>query len=697
MDLLVVAAAAAAGYAAKYWQNLSRGRDNLAELSSGDVKYAKPNSPSHPLQRLPRRKKLKENISTDKRKKAEGKFSDTYQSDGALEIEVTSTSGQNYGNYSDYNAFSLSCLQPGFSMDEDPKEKEDLSELSGHVGDACSEPSISEIEMGSFHDSVRKLSSIRNRRPYGHPPKPLSSLESCFMAQLYKEHIKMEEYVLSSLPSPSAPTMRPLLVTDGRQIISRVKVHSFSRQPETRDKKLSKDVHLGKNKYVFGIPPLPKIDSLDLSKKMKCKTAKGCGGGKLSNFSKMVTGKNFCSQDLQNGTVLFSLGISVGIVASLIANKTEVDKLKELLKQTENLVQDLQEELEMKDSLTVRELKNENYELQDTYPCSLHERAPCSSSPQRSMNISRNGKELYDEKDGETLESMSKIEAELEAEFERLGLNVNTSSLEIRLSDIIELEPDFVADFAQGELRVNKLNGQVALSESKKEASDTSTVHSCNCAFSPRELSLRLHEVIQSRLEERVKELEGALQESQRKLEFMESQCRNSSTNSCTNGEARYILPQEIPTREQESNSMVEPLVMNLSGEALDAYNEAYEELMKLNESEEEGSPSTIKENNQDSFDKGTSWAQSSLINGSLSNKDKTYFSSQLRNIEVPSSSIQELLQVGGGASKDQSSDCDDDEMEKMLIQQIVERTKKGSPVVMDAHRVLLSMTENEN
>lgn len=261
----------------------------------------------------------------------------------------------------------------------------------------------------------------------------------------------------------------------------------------------------------------------------------------------------------------------------------------------------------------------------------------------------------------------------------------------------MQLEPDFVADFAQGELRVNKLNGQVALSESKKEASDTSTVHSCNFAFSPRELSLRLHEVIQSRLEERVKELEGALQESQRKLEFMESQCRNSSTNSCTNGEARYILPQEIPTREQESNSMVEPLVMNLSGEALDAYNEAYEELMKLNESEEEGSPSTIKENNQDSFDKGTSWAQSSLINGSLSNKDKTYFSSQLRNIEVPSSSIQELLQVGGGASKDQSSDCDDDEMEKMLIQQIVERTKKGSPVVMDAHRVLLSMTENEN
>lgn len=697
MDLWVVAAAAAAGYVAKYWQNLSRGRDNLSELSSGDFNYGKPKSPSHPLQRLPRGKQLKEDVSTVKRKKSDGIISDTYQSDGVLAIEVTSTSGESYRNYSDYNALSLSCLQPGFSMDEDPKEK-DASELSDHSRDNCSEPSRSEIEIGSFHDSVRKVSTIRNRTPYGHLPKPLSSLESCLMSQLYKEHIKMEEYVLSSLPSPSTPTMRPLLVTDGRQIISRVRTHSFNKQLETRDKKFSKEVHLEKNEYVFGIPPLSKIESLDLSKKMKCKTPKACDGGKSSNFSKMVTGKHFNSQGLQNGTVLFSLGISVGIIASLIANKTEVDKLKELLKQTESLVQDLQEELEMKDSLTVRELENENYELQGTYPCFLHDRAPSSSSPQRSMNISRNGKEPYDEKDEETLESMSKIEAELEAELERLGLHVNASSLERRLSDIIELEPDFVADFAQGELRVDKINGQVALSESNKEGSDTSTAHSCNCAFSPRELSLRLHEVIQSRLEARVKELEAALQESQRKFEFMESERRNSSTDSYTNGEVGYISPQEIPTGGQASNSMPEPLVMNLSGEALDAYNEAYEELMKLNESEEEGSPSKIYENDQHySFDKSTLPAQYSLVNGSLPNKNKTYFSSQLRNIEVPSSRIEELPQVGVGVSEDQSSECDDDEMEKMLIQQIVERTKKGSPVMINAHKVLLSMVENEN
>ena len=40
--------------------------------------------------------------------------------------------------------------------------------------------------------------------------------------------------------------------------------------------------------------------------------------------------------------------------------------MNDLLKQTENLVQDLQDELEMKDSLTVKELAIEDYGSQDT-------------------------------------------------------------------------------------------------------------------------------------------------------------------------------------------------------------------------------------------------------------------------------------------------------------------------------------------
>lgn len=144
--------------------------------------------------------------------------------------------------------------------------------------------------------------------------------------------------------------------------------------------------------------------------------------------------------------MLFCLGISIGIVSSFETNKSEVDKLKELLKQTENLVQDLQEELEMKDSLTVKELANENYESQDTCDNSIAERAPNTLSSEQNIDNSTrdDDKGLYLQKAEESSESMSKIEAELEAELERLGLNMNASTLQRQLSNVVEVSVEVV-------------------------------------------------------------------------------------------------------------------------------------------------------------------------------------------------------------------------------------------------------------
>lgn len=147
------------------------------------------------------------------------------------------------------------------------------------------------------------------------------------------------------------------------------------------------------------------------------------------------------SLGLHDGMVLFCFGISIGIISSLVADRREVEKLKELLKQTENLVQDLQEELEMKDSLTVKELANEN--SHDTCENSFHGTTQNPLSPLQNVDKSVNydGIESYNEKAEESSESMSKIEAELEAELERLGVNVNTCGcgLEGRLSDLLEV------------------------------------------------------------------------------------------------------------------------------------------------------------------------------------------------------------------------------------------------------------------
>lgn len=142
-----------------------------------------------------------------------------------------------------------------------------------------------------------------------------------------------------------------------------------------------------------------------------------------------------------DGKVLFCLGISIGIISSFIANRREVEKLKDLLKQTENLVQDLQEELEMKDSLTVKELTNENNESFATCDNSIGASMANPFPPvQNTHNLPQHDdQELSDKKTEESTESMSKIEAELEAELERMGLNMNSSSLERRLSDFVEV------------------------------------------------------------------------------------------------------------------------------------------------------------------------------------------------------------------------------------------------------------------
>lgn len=90
-------------------------------------------------------------------------------------------------------------------------------------------------------------------------------------------------------------------------------------------------------------------------------------------------------------------------MSSFVANQTELNKVRAESKQTENLVKEFEDELKRKDSLTVQD--------------DLH-----------------NG-----EKRVENSESVSKIEAELEAELERLEINMTSSNIETKLSDVFEV------------------------------------------------------------------------------------------------------------------------------------------------------------------------------------------------------------------------------------------------------------------
>ena len=120
--------------------------------------------------------------------------------------------------------------------------------------------------------------------------------------------------------------------------------------------------------------------------------------------------------------------------------------LNKLLKKSDDLVRDLYEELEMKDMLTLKELDGDYNQPQETIDCSSCNQETIAFSSKRLSEecTKHNGKGLDDEK-VENGELMSKIKAELEAELERLELNMKASTLE-RISDFVEISTHMTTD-----------------------------------------------------------------------------------------------------------------------------------------------------------------------------------------------------------------------------------------------------------
>ncbi|KAL5986067.1 hypothetical protein ACLOJK_028057 [Asimina triloba] len=84
-------------------------------------------------------------------------------------------------------------------------------------------------------------------------------------------------------------------------------------------------------------------------------------------------------------------------------------------------------------------------------------------------------------------------------------------------------------DVIHGELRVDMVNGGTDLNNHDSTNGNLTThAHTANHVVSPKKLSSRLHEVIQSRLEERILELKAAFQDNQKCLRLVETWWMNS-------------------------------------------------------------------------------------------------------------------------------------------------------------------------
>ncbi|RAL41138.1 hypothetical protein DM860_017687 [Cuscuta australis] len=484
--------------------------------------------------------------------------------------------------------------------------------------------------------------------------KPLTSLENCLVAHLIQERSEMEEYIFGSVSLH--PTPIPFLVTDGSAVISRSSGESCGMQVGNELDKLQKGIIIPQEKTIYGVPQLPNFLSADVQRK-----ARASKKGRVrifQNSRRKMNCKHHHPRGLSSEAFLLSLGMHVVFFSSVLAHKKEIEKLNHILKQTNYLVQDLQDELEMKESLTVKELAPEDYESEYIRIDAYNNDRLRSLSPQQNSN--KTSSEYYaeecDYKHRYDEEPMSKIAAELEVELERLEQNMNSTPMAGRYTEPIELDPGFVLDSVGDEYAYDRMEG--AHSGEYNHEGENSTPPSANYAVSPRELTLRLHEVIESQLQERVRELEAALENSQRKARCIEEEEEEEE--------------EEAIHSWRELSGSPEYLDLNIDGgTVVDAYIEtSHDELSTRIKSEED--EIQMPRDHDD------------LYQIQLPRHHDDLYQSRMND-------------VGGGDDDDgDGDDGDGDEMDK-LLEHIVERARKiGYPAKFCAQRALLPIDENE-
>ncbi|KAL6847329.1 hypothetical protein ACP4OV_023182 [Aristida adscensionis] len=562
---------------------------------------------------------------------------------------------------------SILSLQPWIFRKSGSQNSEERMSASRAVGkgknlldafrDAPAAPAVDVSPRGPGPGSGpgRGCGALKSRRSHRNLMKPLVPMENSYIPQLYGENFEIDECTFAPVPSPASA--RPFVVTDGRRIISK---SSYEPVPVPFNIGFDKEECRKSTRMpgsVVGIAPLPELKKLKKEGREPRNARQGLFGSQRSSKTP--------DQGLRDRLLIFSTGMSIGILSCSLLNKKELDTLNGTLKRMENLVQDLQDELEMKEGLTVKELPNETF-------------GECEDGTSKA--------DIVDS------EPMSKIEAELEAELARLELNITSKHLVEETSELNEVDQEFIGDIVQGELKVEMLRcdltGYSTESYHGRDSRDSSPdcTHGANYPVSPRDLSIRLHKVIQHRLEGRIKELESALaqQQKQAQLQMMATE-RIFSEQICSSSESGSSSNQESPMFIQETSTLAEPYCLNLSGDALEAYDEAYEEFMRIADSPCTSSTNGKPQVNEDYLvDRGLIWGMEE--------------DSATKLKEVPTwdpiltSTDPNRAQESDGDDEDKSDDDDHDS--KVLIQQIVERTKQGSPVLINAQKLLFSVDQ---
>ncbi|CAM9001753.1 unnamed protein product [Rhodiola kirilowii] len=262
---------------------------------------------------------------------------------------------------------------------------------------------------------------------------------------------------------------------------------------------------------------------------------------------------------LQEQMASFRLGAGLGLALVVAASKSELDKMMELRKQMEMIVEDAKEELRCKatvckssqscenptcSTITIEESLNSNGGVSDPSCMGSGSSPYIDVDDKDSPYIEIDDKEWCKGQCKEercVLNGMDQLESELEAELRLLELRLDSEDISRDNQVHVQESSDGGCESRSYEEEVNHANDPI----------DTFT--EAYYGISPRELESRLHELLEAQQQERIKELEAALHRTKQKLRKKEVEVSWwKDTAHLISQHVSRTAPQHIPSQRED-------------------------------------------------------------------------------------------------------------------------------------------------
>ncbi|CAJ1973641.1 unnamed protein product [Sphenostylis stenocarpa] len=231
----------------------------------------------------------------------------------------------------------------------------------------------------------------------------------------------------------------------------------------------------------------------------------------------VLKGSDESTGQLHESDTSFKLGVGCGLLYLLAANKNELDKMVELRKEMEVLLQNVKGELQSKDA-PLNPLKQNDAlalsitDIQDVSSShshiSIHSQTRYVQPESKSSMVPNGFLECNISEQGKCAEEINDLQAEFEIELQRLQM-------------YLDGEAGFKDAKQEGvKVTVKDFSSKSSHSSSFGEIIMEPLGASYDVSFGvpPIELERRLHELLEARLEERITELESALECTTQKL-----------------------------------------------------------------------------------------------------------------------------------------------------------------------------------